>query len=96
LLFRLSGGLSTAVSLLFCFLDSLWWSFVISFAGACHGSKLAGALLDFDVGKNFEHELCRSLGKAVHDASSGGRFLLLATFRRYLFQLNEFSVVVAL
>jgi hypothetical protein len=53
-------------------------------------------LLDFDVGKNFELELCRSLGKAVHDSSSGGRFLLLATFRRYLFQLNEFSVAVAL
>jgi hypothetical protein len=53
-------------------------------------------LLDFDVGKIFEHELCRSLGKAVHDSSSGGRFLLLATFKRYLFQLNEFSVAVAL
>jgi hypothetical protein len=53
--------------------------------------------LDFDIGKAFEHEVDRKTGRFVHSHSSFERgFYLLATFRRYLFQLNEESVALAL
>jgi hypothetical protein len=53
--------------------------------------------LDFDIGKAFEHEVHRKTGRLVHSHSSFEKgFYLLATFRRYLFQLNEESVALAL
>lgn len=52
--------------------------------------------LDFSVGEHFE-KLLRSLGRKVHEPSRKGNvFFLLATFRRYLFQLNENSVALVL
>jgi hypothetical protein len=53
--------------------------------------------LDFDIGKAFEHEVHRKTGRLVHSHSSFEKgFYLLATFRRYLFQLNEELVALAL
>jgi hypothetical protein len=49
--------------------------------------------LDFDIGKAFERDVHRKTGRLVHSHSSfENGFYLLATFRRYLFQLNEESV----
>jgi hypothetical protein len=54
-------------------------------------------LLDFDVGVRFENELYSSTGLRIHGCSRReNSFLLLATFRRYLFQLTEDSVALAL
>jgi hypothetical protein len=53
--------------------------------------------LDFGIGKAFEHDVHRKTGRLVHSYSRFERgFFLLATFRRYLFQLNEESVALAL
>jgi hypothetical protein len=53
--------------------------------------------LDFDIGKASGHEVHRKTGRFVHSHSSVERGIyLLATFRRYLFQLNEESVALAL
>jgi hypothetical protein len=56
------------------------------------------SLLDFEHGVQFETSLVKALGRRVHEHHRLGRgqFLLLATFRRYLFQLNEESVALAL
>jgi hypothetical protein len=49
--------------------------------------------LDFDIVKAFERDVHRKTGRLVHSHSSfENGFYLLATFRRYLFQLNEESV----
>jgi hypothetical protein len=54
-------------------------------------------LLDFDVGKRFENDLYSLTGLRIHGRSRRENcFLLLATFRRYLFQLTEDSVALAL
>lgn len=55
-------------------------------------------LLDFDFGNRFEAGLVRTLGRNIHErhGHGHGQFFLLATFRRYLFQLNEDSVALAL
>ena len=54
-------------------------------------------MLDFEIGKRFESELLRSTGMNVHAPfRDGNRFFLLATFRRYLFQLHDHSVSLAL
>jgi hypothetical protein len=53
--------------------------------------------LDFGIGKAFEHDIYRKTGSLVHSYSQYTRgFYLLATLRRYLFQLNEESVALAL
>jgi hypothetical protein len=53
--------------------------------------------LDFGIGKAFEHDVHRKTRRLVHSYSRFARgFYLLATFRRYLFQLNEESVALAL
>jgi hypothetical protein len=53
--------------------------------------------LDFEIGKHFEKNLQRSTGRCIHDAvGNDSGFHLLATFQRYLFQLNEESVAIAL
>jgi hypothetical protein len=53
--------------------------------------------LDFEIGKQFEKNLQCSTGRFIHDSvGNDSGFLLLATFRRYLFQLNEESVAIAL
>jgi hypothetical protein len=53
--------------------------------------------LDFGIGKAFEHDVHCKTGRLVHSYSCFGKgFYLLATFRRYLFQLNEESVALAL
>jgi hypothetical protein len=54
-------------------------------------------LLDFDVGKRFENDLYSLTGLRIHGRSrQENSFFLLATFRRYLFQLTEDSVALAL
>ena len=55
-------------------------------------------LLDFEHGLRFEEELLESVGRRVHerDTSANNGFIMLVTFRRYLFQLNEESVALAL
>jgi hypothetical protein len=46
--------------------------------------------LDFNIGRDFEKELLISSGYATHDSFGNDKgFHLLATFRRYLFQLKE-------
>jgi hypothetical protein len=53
--------------------------------------------LDFGIGKASEHDVHRKTGRLVHSYSLFEKgFYLLATFRRYLFQLNEESVAIAL
>jgi hypothetical protein len=53
--------------------------------------------LDFDIGKAFEHDVHCKTGRLIHSHSRFEKgFYLLATFRRYLFQLNEESVALAL
>jgi hypothetical protein len=53
--------------------------------------------LDFEIGKHFEKSLQCSTGRCIHDSvGNDSGFHLLATFRRYLFQLNEESVAIAL
>jgi hypothetical protein len=53
--------------------------------------------LDFEIGKHFEKNLQRSTGRCIHDSvANDSGFHLLTTFRRYLFQLNEESVAIAL
>jgi hypothetical protein len=53
--------------------------------------------LDFGIGKAFEHDVHRKTGRLIHSYSRFERgFYLLASFRRYLFQLNEESVALAL
>jgi hypothetical protein len=50
-------------------------------------------LLDFDVGKHFENDLYSLTGLRIQCRSRReNSFLLLATFKRYLFQLTEDSV----
>jgi hypothetical protein len=54
-------------------------------------------LRDFDVGKRFENDLYSLTGLRIHGRSRReNSFFLLATFRRYLFQLTEDSVALAL
>jgi hypothetical protein len=54
-------------------------------------------LLDFDVGIRFENELYSSTGLRIHGHSCReNSFFLLAMYRRYLFQLTEDSVALAL
>jgi hypothetical protein len=55
-------------------------------------------LLDFDFGNRFEAGLVRALGRNIHEhrGHGHGQFFLLATFRRYLFPLNEDLVALAL
>jgi hypothetical protein len=58
---------------------------------------LARDLLDFDVGKRFENDLYSLTGLRIHGRSRReNSFFPLATFRRYLFQLIEDSVPLAL
>jgi hypothetical protein len=58
---------------------------------------VARDLLDFDVGIRFENELYSSTGLRIHGRlRRENSFFLLATFRRYLFQLSEDSVALAL
>ena len=54
--------------------------------------------LDFSPGLSFQKEVCQHFGKSVHHPSSSpdGSSFLLATFRRYTFQLSEDSVALAL
>jgi hypothetical protein len=53
--------------------------------------------LDFEIGMDFEKNILRSTGRCIHDSvCNDSGFHLLATFRRYLFQLNEDSVAIAL
>jgi hypothetical protein len=62
------------------------------------GERTIVPLLDFSYGERFEADLLSSTGRRIHDPCRYGRgqFFLLATFRRYLFQLNEVSVALAL
>jgi hypothetical protein len=58
---------------------------------------LATDLLDFDIGIRFENEVYHSTGQRFHAHSpQANRFLLLVTFRRYLFQLNEDLVALTM
>jgi hypothetical protein len=58
---------------------------------------LATDLLDFKVGRRFEDELFHASGRNVHHSRpQDNRFLLLSTFKRYLFQLSESAVTLAL
>jgi hypothetical protein len=52
--------------------------------------------LDLSHGKRFEAELFEKCCRITHEQKGSGQFFLLATFRRYLFQLNEESVALAL
>jgi hypothetical protein len=53
--------------------------------------------LDFEIVMHFEKNLQRSTGRCIHDSvCNDSGFHLLATFRRYLFQLNEDLVAIAL
>jgi hypothetical protein len=53
--------------------------------------------LDFNIRRDFEKELLISTGFGTHDSVGNDKgFHLLATFRRYLFHLNEDSVALAL
>lgn len=54
------------------------------------------SLLDFKFGQQFEKGLFQCVGRSVHDSDSHGTFFFLATFRHYLFRLDEFSVALAL
>lgn len=62
------------------------------------GDGSVSPYLDFDHGKRFEDDMFMRFGRRIHDprSSSHGQFFLLATFRRYLFQLDEQSVALAL
>lgn len=57
-----------------------------------------GSMLDFDICKSFEKEILHTTGRCIHGAFEieQGGFHLLATFRRFLFQLNEDSIALAL
>jgi hypothetical protein len=53
--------------------------------------------LNFAIGMDFEKNILRSTGRCIHDSvRDDSGFDLLATFRRYLFQLNEESVAITL
>ena len=56
------------------------------------------SLLDFSHGFLFEDEMLESFGRRIHERHSRFEegFIMLATFKRYLFQLNEDSVALAL
>lgn len=62
------------------------------------GASHIAPMLDFGYGEWFEDDLFRRFGQTTHDyfRPGCGQFFLLATFRRYLFQLNEDSVALAL
>jgi hypothetical protein len=58
---------------------------------------LAMDLLDFKVGRRFEEEFFHASGRKVHHSRPQDNcFLLLATFRRFLFQLSELAMALAL
>jgi hypothetical protein len=85
-----SGALkgSALLHLGFLYISSCSFGFSMAFARD---------LLDFDVGKRFENDLYNSTGLRIHGRSRReNNFLLLATFRRYLFQLTEETVALAL
>jgi hypothetical protein len=72
---------------------------LLRLSGCSSWSSMAFAsdLLDFDVRIRFENELYSSTGLRIHGRSRReNSFFLLATFRRYLFQLTEDSVALAL
>jgi hypothetical protein len=72
---------------------------LLCLSGCSFGSSMAFArdLLDFDVGKRFENDLYSSTGLRIHGRSRReNSFLLIDTFKRYLFQLTEDSVALAL
>lgn len=62
------------------------------------GARFLAPLLDFGHREQFEAGLVKRFGRGTHDLHrpNHGQFFLLATFRRYLFQLNEDSVALAL
>jgi hypothetical protein len=53
--------------------------------------------LDFSIGKDFEKETLLSVGRGIHNSVGNDKgFHLLATFRRYLFRLEENTIAIAL
>jgi hypothetical protein len=106
---KLSSPFEFLASLSLVLLASSWvsclvfWSvgFILSSLSSASLFVLSGMdflskKLDFDIGKVFEREVHHKTGRFVHSHSSFERgFYLLATFRRYLFQLNEESVALA-
>jgi hypothetical protein len=50
------------------------------------GMALASNLLEISIGLHLERDLFSSLGKRIHaHTSQNAQFMLLVTFRRYLF-----------
>ena len=52
--------------------------------------------LDFFNGLAFADEVFRSCGKCIHPTDDTGRFILVVSFSRHIFHLNEDSVAAAL
>ena len=52
--------------------------------------------LDFSKGMAFAEEVFRSCGKCIHPVDDTGHFIMVVSFSRHDFHLNEDSVVAAL
>lgn len=52
--------------------------------------------LDFSKGVAFADEIFRSCGKCIHPMDDTGRFIMVVSFSRHDFRLNEDSVAASL